>query len=137
MDDFKVNKELGVMQELAENYDAAHLDDQMPGAEVVTSAGEPWRDIIVPIPRKGMKRDDYLKQPDTIGSLYDAVHDDEEARSRLWWLVEKWQPTTSYTNKEGKEVNRRESEVAADRKFREALDAFSNWHESKVATITP
>lgn len=138
MDNFKVNKELGVTQELAENYDAAHLDDQLPGAEIPTQLGDmdlPWRDIIIPIPRKGQKRDDYLKNPDTIGSLYDAVHDDEEARSRLWWLVEKWEPTTTWTGKDGKERQRREDEVAIDRKVRDALDQFKLWHDAKKAGV--
>lgn len=137
MKDMQASKSLGVMQELAENYDAAHLDDQLPGAEIETETNESWRDIIITIPRKGMKRDDYLKEPDTIGSLYDAIHDDKEAQGRLWWLVEKWQPTDTWTDKEGKQRLRKDGEIAADRQLRAALDEFKAWHDAKKADLIP
>lgn len=134
MEEMKASKALGVMQELAENYDAAHIDDQLPGAEVETES-QPWRDIIVTIPRKGQTRDEYLKHPDTIGSLYAAVHSDEDARTRLWWLVEKWEVKETWTGKDGKERMRKDGEVAADRGLRVALDQFKQWHDSKLTDV--
>lgn len=86
-----------------------------------------WRDIIIPMPRKGMKKADYDKHPDTIGSLYELRHgsDDEadEARKRLWWLAKEWEPKSREFKGKIYEP------TAADHKCREALDAFCDWWE--------
>ena len=83
---------------------------------------------IVPVPRKGQKRDDYLRAPDTIGSLFEARHgtDDtaQEARQRLWGFLNHFEPK-GWTKRDGTEMPPSD----ADKKFREALDAFSEWHE--------
>lgn len=89
---------------------------------------QPWYKIIVPIPRKGMKRNDYLKHPDTIGSLFEARHgsDDESQmmRQRLWGFLNNWEPTI-WKGKDGKERPPSQTDV----KFREALDSFGDWFE--------
>lgn len=82
-----------------------------------------WREIIVPIPRKGQKRDEYLKNPDSIESLYEARHDDEDARKRLWGFVQHYEPKAREFK--GKTYQ----PTAADHKFREALDAFYDYFE--------
>ena len=86
---------------------------------------EMWYDVIVPIPHKGQKRDDYLKNPDTIGSLYDARHDDEDARKRLWGMVNHYEPK-GWTKRDGTEMPASKS----DHEFRAALDQFNDWFEA-------
>lgn len=76
-------------------------------------------DIICPVPRRGVKRDEYLKEPDTIGSLFESRHDDEYARKRLFGFALNFKP-------EGWKGN---PPRADEIKFREALDAFMDWHE--------
>lgn len=92
------------------------------------AADQPWYDVIVPIPRKGMKRDAYLRKPDTIGSLFEARHgsDDESQmmRQRLWGFLNNWEPTI-WKGKDGKERPPSQTDV----KFREALDSFGDWFE--------
>lgn len=88
-----------------------------------------WRGVIVPIPRKGQKRDEYLKAPDTLGSLYEARHDDEAARARLFGFVDHFEPQLVWKDKTGKEHTRSESEVRTDQLFRQALDALADWRE--------
>jgi len=83
-----------------------------------------WRDIVVPVPHKNQKRDDYLKNPDSIGSLFDARHDDEDARKRLFGFVNHYEPK-GWTKRDGTQM----PPSAADLKFREALDAFADWEE--------
>lgn len=86
-----------------------------------------WRKVIISVPRKGMKRDEYLKKPDTIGSLFDLRHgsDDEAqaARERLFGLVNNWECAPREYN--GKIYQPSE----ADKACREALDAFAEWFE--------
>jgi hypothetical protein len=89
---------------------------------------EMWYGAIVPIPRKGMKRDEYLKNPDTIGSLYDARKDDEDARKRLWGLRKGgeecgWVPKPREYN--GKTYQPSE----ADKKFYLAMKDFAAWYD--------
>lgn len=84
----------------------------------------PWYNVIVPIPHKGEKRDAYLQHPDTIGSLYEARYEDEDARKRLWGFVSHYEPK-GWTGKDGKE----RPASASDIKFREALDQFAEWFE--------
>lgn len=82
-----------------------------------------WRDIIVPIPHKGQSRAEYLKSPETLGSLYESRHGDDEnaqiARQRLWGFVTNYQPKP-WTKRDGTQMPPSEADV----KFREALDAF-------------
>lgn len=81
-----------------------------------------WRDVIVTVPRKGMKKAEYEAHPDTIGALYDLRHGNDEeaesARRRLWWLAKEWKP-------EPREFKGKVYQPSqADFKAREALDAF-------------
>lgn len=84
--------------------------------------------VVVPIPRKGQKRDDYLHSPDTIGSLYEARHGDDEdaqmARQRLWGFVNHFE-VKGWTKKDGTQM----PPTDTDKKFREALDAFGEWFQ--------
>lgn len=99
-------------------------------AEAKAKAQDPewWRNVIVPIPPKGMPRAEYLKSPQTIGQLYDLRHgNDEEARAarqRLWGFVNHFE-AKAWVGRDGKE--RPASDT--DKKFREALDAFGLWFE--------
>ncbi len=87
-----------------------------------------WRDIIVPVPPKGVKRADYMVNPETIGSLFDKRHGDDEesqaARQRLWGFVNHYE-AKPWTGKDGKERPPSDTDV----KFREALDALAEWFE--------
>ncbi len=82
-------------------------------------------DVVVPIPYKGMKRDFYMQNPDTIRSLYAARHGKDEdsniKRQRLWGFVNHYQP-------EGFK-GRPPSE--GDVRFRKALDALADYMEKK------
>lgn len=86
-----------------------------------------WRNVIISVPRAKMKRDEYLKKPDTIGSLFDLRHgsDDEAkaARERLFGLVHNWACAPREYN--GKIYQPTE----ADKATREALDAFAEWFQ--------
>lgn len=66
-----------------------------PKPKAAASSDESWRNVIISLPRKGMKRDEYLANPDTIGSLFDLRHGNDEeaqaARQRLFGLL-KWEP---------------------------------------------
>jgi len=83
---------------------------------------EPFWHVICPIPRKGQKRDEYLKRPDTIQSLYDAAKDGvEEAGKRLFGFANNWNP-------ESREYNGKTYPPSdADHRFRRALDEFLDW----------
>jgi phage recombination protein Bet len=94
-----------------------------PGIE-----GEPFWDVICPIPRKGQKKPDYEKNPDTIGSLYAAMKaGNDEAQKRLWGFAKHWDAVPREFN--GKTY----PPSAADIKFREALDQFCDWHDKNEA----
>lgn len=80
--------------------------------------------VICPIPQKGQKRDEYLKHPDTILSLYRRMKEgDEGAQKRLWGFAKHWAPAARQVG------NRTYEPSAEDLKFREALDAFCEWEE--------
>lgn len=85
-----------------------------------------WRGIIVPIPRKGMKKDEYLKHPDTLGGLYDLRHGNDEqaetARRRLWGFCQRDQ-AEGWTDSRGKFHEPSETDV----KFYDAIRAFKVW----------
>lgn len=86
-----------------------------------------WKEIIVPVPRKGQKRADYLTNPDTIGSLYDARHgDDEESqakRQRLWGFLHHY-TASGWVGKDGKAHPPSKDDI----EFRKALDACLAYH---------
>ncbi len=92
---------------------------------------ESWYNIIVPIPHKGQTRSDYLRTPDTIGSLYAARKDNEEARKRLWGFVAHYEPK-SWVGKDG--ITRPPG--AADVAFKAALDQFGAWFKQNHAKET-
>lgn len=89
-----------------------------------------WRDVIVSIPRKGMKRDEYLQNPDTLGSLFDARHkEDEESqymRQRLWGL-EKGAKEANWVPKPREANGKVYQPSDGDKKLYKALRAFSEW----------
>jgi len=103
-------------------------DASPPPPSNADAASELWYKVIVPIPRKGQKRDEYLKSPDTIGSLYEARHgQDEESQSlrqRLWGFLNHFEPK-GWEKRDGTKMPPSES----DKKFRTALDQFGEWYE--------
>lgn len=97
-----------------------------PGMAKPPVDDESWRDVIVPVPNKGQKRDEYIKNPDTIGSLFEKRHGDDEeaamARRRLFGFVNNYVPSP-WKKRDGTEVPPSEADV----KFREALDRFAEY----------
>lgn len=87
-----------------------------------------WREIIVPVPPKGSKRADYMVNPDTLGTLFDKRHGNDEeaqsARQRLWGFVNHYE-AKPWVGKDGKQRPPSDTDV----KFREALDALADWFE--------
>jgi hypothetical protein len=87
---------------------------------------QPWYAIIVPLPRKGMKRNDYLNSPDTIGSLWEARHgDDEESqicRQRLWGLVNHYE-AKGWVKRDGTQMPPNQVDI----EFRKWLDVFAEF----------
>lgn len=84
-------------------------------------------DVIVPIPRAGQKRADYITKPDTIGSLYHAMKNgDTDAQHRLWGFAKNFEPK-GWEKRTGEKMPPSETDL----KFRDALDEFVEWHESK------
>lgn len=88
------------------------------------ASSEPWYNAIVPVPHKGEKRDAYLKNPDTIGSLFEARHEDEDARKRLFGFAHNFEPK-GWTKRDGTEMPPNKSDI----EFREKLDQFMEWYE--------
>lgn len=90
--------------------------------------------VIVPVPHKGQKRDEYLKNPDTIGSLYDQRHgadmDAQTARERLYGFLHHYQPE-GWVKRDGTKMPPSDS----DKLFREALDAFGEFLEKNGEKI--
>lgn len=90
-------------------------------------------DIIVTVPPKGVKRVDYLKAPDTIRSLYTRLKEgDEAAGRRLWGFVNHYE-AKSWVGNDGQE----RPPSNADLVFRDALDAFAEWHEKNGKDTVP
>jgi hypothetical protein len=87
-----------------------------------------WREVIVPIPYKGQKREAYMKNPETIGELFEARHDtDEESnakRQRLWGFLNHFE-AKGWTKRDGTHMPPSDTDI----KFRKALDAFGDWFE--------
>lgn len=100
-----------------------------PGA-----SGDWFWDIICPVPRQGQTRNDYMRNPQTIRCLYDAMKaGDESAQKRLWGFASHFEPKP-WVGKDG--VTRPPGE--ADVQFRKALDAFKAWHDAQPkAAPTP
>ena len=81
--------------------------------------------VVVPIPNKGQKRDDYLKNPDTIGRLHFALKEgNQESGRRLWGFVNHYEPKP-WTKNNGEVVPPSEADLI----FREALDDYAEAHE--------
>lgn len=114
------------------HLDADDVHPAKPAAESLPKGPvkdtEWWRDFIVPIPRKGQKRADYVGNEDTLGSLFDQRHGNDEesqaARQRLWGFVNHYEPK-GWVNKDGTKMPPSEVDI----KFREALDALAAWFE--------
>lgn len=80
-------------------------------------------DVIITMPYKGMKRADYMKKPDTIGSLWKARHENHEAMKRLMGLASHFE-AKGWTNSRGQTMPASD----ADKTCRLALDAFIDWY---------
>lgn len=85
-----------------------------------------WRKIIVPIPRKGQKKADYERHPDTLGSLWELRHGNDEeaeiARRRLWGFCQH-DKAEGWTDKKGQYHPPSNAEV----RFFEAVQVFKAW----------
>ena len=94
--------------------------------ELAPAKGDPdwYWDVIITVPRAKTKKVDYMKTPDTIRSLYDAMKGgDDEAKKRLWGLAKEWDPQP--WEYQGKTYQPTE----ADHLARKALDAFCDAQE--------
>lgn len=88
--------------------------------------------VVITIPRRGMKKVEYDKQPDTIGSLYRAMKaGDETAQSRLFGIAHNFEVKKTWTGNDNKEHARKPSEVLADEDLRTALNEFLSWAEER------
>ena len=88
---------------------------------------EAFWDVIITVPRKGMKKADYIREPDTIKSLYCATKTgDEDAQNRLFGMANKWKPEPYEYN--GKTYQPSD----ADHKCRAALDNFLSWEDERA-----
>lgn len=89
--------------------------------------------FVVPIPYKGQKRDEYLKNPDTIGGLYEAAKGgDTKASNRLFGFAEHFEPK-GWEKRDGTPMPPSET----DEKFRGALDAFMDWRNEGDGNDAP
>ncbi len=95
-----------------------------------------WRDIICPIPPRGMKRDEYLRDPDTLGGMYDDRHNEDTAK-RLFGFIAHFEPKKTWTGNDGKERNCSAAQIATDTLFREALDACADYHDKHEGDKAP
>lgn len=88
---------------------------------------EAFWDEIITLPRAGTKRADYMQNPDTIRSLYEASKaGDQKAGQRLFGIANEWAPS-EWTGNDGK----LHPPGQADVNCRAALDQFLAWHEQK------
>lgn len=87
-----------------------------------------WRNVIVSRPRKGMKKADYDRNPDTLGALYDLRHGNDEeaqaARQRLWGIMEHAPEPQEW---QGKTYQPSEADWVTYR----AAQAFGEWFKAK------
>lgn len=110
---------------------AVEVPRDPPGEPPTEEEKDLWfMKVIAPIPRKGMKRDEYMKNPDTIGSLWALRHGNNDeaavARQRLFGFVSNFEPK-GWTKRDGTEMPPSEADI----KFREACDAFLDWFETQ------
>lgn len=118
----------------APHYDAEDAHPAKPASESLPKPPvkdpEDWRKAKVPIPRKGQRISDYIDHEDTLGSLFDLRHGQDEeaqaARQRLWGLVEYRSDANNLKNKDG--TIRKPTEV--DIAFAKSLQDFKTWWES-------
>lgn len=83
---------------------------------------------IITVPRSGMKKADYLQNPDSIKSLYDAAKSgDDSSRKRLFGMARDWKPEPWKRPSDGKVF----PVSAQDIQCREALDRFLDWEDKK------
>jgi hypothetical protein len=103
-----------------------HWIDKNVVGEKTSPIGDKFWDAVIVIPRAGTKRDDYMKAPDTIKSLYDQMKaGDAKARTRLWGIANEWEPGPRVVD--GTEY----PPSAAEMECRRQLDLFKAWHEAK------
>lgn len=99
-----------------------------PGPPPLAADAEWFMRVIVPVPHAGEKRDEYLKHPDTIGSLYEMRHGNDEesqaARQRLWGFCANFE-AKPWVGRDGAQRPPSQSDI----KFRQALDAFAEWFQ--------
>lgn len=108
---------------------AAKTGEAKPKPHVETAkAKDPewWRDVLVPVPPRGMKRDEYMKHPQTVGDLYEGRHDPEINR-RLYGFVMNFTVSKTWVAGDGSTRMRPQTQVDADTLFREALDACKEY----------
>lgn len=105
---------------------ASGVPEGAPPSSAKPASKDPewWRDVIIPVPNKGQKRDDYLRNPQKIGALYEMRHGNDEesqaARQRLFGFLNHFEPK-GWTKRSGEQM----PPSAADLKFRDALDALA------------
>jgi hypothetical protein len=127
--DWPLHKVPTSKQDLAKLVSAmgsAILGEPDPAGEADERTESFW-DVIITLPRAGTKRDEYLKSPDTIRSLYDAMKSgDEAAGKRLWGTANYWK-LEPWTGRDGQTHPPSEADVAA----REALNDFLEYEAEK------
>lgn len=109
----------------AETPQGNKQDKPKPHLEKAKQDPEWFWDVVITVPRKGEKKAEYDKHPDTIGLLYQAMKDgNEEAGHRLWGLAKNWD--CAPREFKGKIYQ----PTDADKVCREALDAFVEYEEA-------
>lgn len=87
-----------------------------------------WK-ILISVPRRGMKKAEYERQPDTIESLYKAMKSgDKESQKRLFGMT-KWVPAPREYN--GKVYQPTEADLLC----KKALDAFVAWEKQETELL--
>lgn len=99
--------------------------EEGPNAETEEELPPDIANAVITLPRKGMKRVDYIKNPDTIGSLYEAAKNgDESARTRLFGVAENW-TVNEWKDDKGQMRPPNKDDVES----RHKLDLFMQWRE--------
>lgn len=101
---------------------------EVPRDKPGSGAPDEWyMKVVVPVPHKGEKKADYLKNPDTIGSLYEAMKGgDEKSGQRLWGFANNYE-ANGWKKTDGTVM----PPSQADIDFRKALDAFIEAHGNR------
>jgi hypothetical protein len=124
------NTDLAKLVEEIKLFNAAPPEpEQMSTVDTATDniLPESIAESIITVPRRGMKRDEYLQNPDTIGGLYRAMKDgDADAGKRLWGLARGWSPEPYVSPKDGKKypVSKEDAQCRID------LDTFCDWYDN-------